>query len=171
MTMDRHLNNDQIAGWISGERDNAAEQHLAGCASCRAKVEGFLGRMTAARAITAARAGRDENYWAAQRIAIADRLASEPRFQWRTLPVAVPVFAALFGFAMLLPMQEQQLQQNIPQTETRSFSDEELLAAVDAALERETPYALAAVEQLHSEREEFLKGTSTTTSANQRNNP
>ena len=56
MSNDKHLNNDQIAGWISGERDNAIEQHLAGCGSCRAKVEGFLGKMSAAREITALRA-------------------------------------------------------------------------------------------------------------------
>lgn len=170
MNADKHLNNDQIAGWIAGERDNATEQHLAGCSSCRAKVEGFLGKMTAARELTVLRSARDENYWAAQRMTIADKIANQPSRGWRMLPIAAPVMAALLGIAMLLPMQEQKLEQKVAQA-NQQVSDEELLADVSAALERETPYALAAVEQLHTERDEFLEGTSTTTSANKRNNP
>jgi len=171
MSPDRHLNNDQIAGWIAGERDTSTEQHLAGCSSCRAKVEGFLGKMSAAREITAARAARDENYWAAQRIAIAEKIASRPSRGWRMLPIAAPVMAGILGIAMLLPSIEQTLPQPAPNTAAQQMSDEELLADVSEALDRDTPYALAAVERLHSERDEFLEGTSTTTSANKRNTP
>jgi hypothetical protein len=178
---DKHLNNDQIAGWISGERDNATEQHLAGCASCRAKVEGFLGKMAAAREITAVRAGRDENYWAAQRMAIADKLADQPTIRWRSLAFATPVLAGLLGIAMLLPSVEHGLkpapntnaQLNMPVINDQ-VSDEELLAQVSDALDRDTPEALQAVDSIHSERIKILNGNttaSTTTSATKRNTP
>lgn len=158
---DKHLNNDQIVGWIAGERDSATEQHLAGCSSCRAKVDGFLGKMAAAREITVQRAARDENYWAAQRMAIADKLASAPAFNWRSLAFATPVLAGLLGVAMLIPSIEQNIStqkkssENVAKVE---MTDDELLAAINDDIARETPQALMAAEQIHTERTKILEG-------------
>lgn len=171
MSADKHLNNDQIAGWIAGERDNATEQHLAGCSSCRAKIEGFLGKMTAARELTVLRSARDENYWAAQRMAIAEKLAETPAFRWKSLAFATPVLAAVLGLAMLLPITEQHMSKSgTTQAVNTEISDDELLAAVNDDISRETPQALMAAERFHSERTKILEGTtSTTTSASKRN--
>ena len=160
---DKHLNNDQIVGWIAGERDSATEQHLAGCSSCRAKVDGFLGKMAAAREITVQRAARDENYWAAQRMVIAEKIERAPAFNWKSLAFATPVLAGLLGVAMLLPSIEQNISTGKADSARvkvvdKEMSDDELLAAINDDLARETPQALMAAEQLHTERTKFLEG-------------
>jgi hypothetical protein len=120
--------------------------------------------MAAAREITVLRAARDENYWAVQRMAIADKLANAPAFNWKSLAFATPVLAGLLGVAMLLPSIEQNLapgKQNqtiSAQNKYAEMSDDDLLAAVNDGIERETPQALMAAEQLHTERTKFLEG-------------
>ena len=166
MSPDTHLTNDQIAGWLAGDRDNATEQHLAGCSACRAKVQGFLGKMTAARELTELKSAHDENYWAAQRMAIAEKIAAEPARRSRFLPFAVPALAAIVGVAVLFPREAQTPVKNDSVAQQR-ISDEELLAQVTSAIERDTPQALAPVDRLHAERDQILenRNTSTNTSA------
>lgn len=84
--MTRHLYSEEISQWIAGERPEATQLHLRGCAQCRAEVE----RMDAAFALFRDSAERWSGHWQAKPTRPPARLWS-----WQRLAVAGSLTAAL----------------------------------------------------------------------------
>lgn len=136
--MNRHLNEQEVLEWISGQRDAASQEHVAGCAACRNEVV-RLGEVLGGFRTTT-------REWA--ETARQEAAARPARSRWFELPglhLAAALAVLLVCFGVLLNRHPQMR----PVAETpASMADDAVLERVDAAMSRQVPSALEPLSQL-----------------------
>src|SRR5512142_1938952 len=98
--MTAHMNDDQLARWLAGDRDAPVDEHLTQCESCRASVDRLGKYIDEYRQALFSGSERGESFWAKQAAAIHRRMATR-----RSIAIPRWAYAAtalLLVFAVLL---------------------------------------------------------------------
>ena len=123
--MTTHLTDEQVSALLAGEADEAAAGHAAACAVCAAEVEDLRSSLGDWKR------SLDEE--------LARRSLARPhrpsRLPWLLLASAAALVALLLAPA-IRPVAMQPVASPAP------IADQELLASIDVALQRELPQAL-----------------------------
>ena len=145
--MNDHLSEDQLNALLLAEADEASSAHLTACESCRNVLQQMSVLLTGLRGESHASAERPQDFWRAQRRAIAARLSAVQELPTRPLAwaasLAVIVLAAAF-LSQGVPGLQPQLSRTTPSAavETAADPDHELLVDIGRAMRRDVPVAL-----------------------------
>src|SRR5258706_14678547 len=99
--MNLHLSDEQLNGWILGERDTVAAAHVEVCAACRAELERSCALLAGYGEQARLRGQRDEFFWMRQRALIRSRIPARMlgmtngMLRWASATVAATLLAAV----------------------------------------------------------------------------
>jgi len=151
-----HLNNDQFAAWILGEREPAAAAHVAACDACRQEAEALATGLAGLRDASYAAAQRPEFFWSRQRATIAAQLSAglRPMLRWAPAVLAtILMAAALLLVKARAPQPLAPANENTAAVVLQSEQDDALLIEVQNDVGRYTPAALEPAQALADERD------------------
>jgi hypothetical protein len=158
--MTAHLNDEELAHWVLGDRDADAEHHLAHCGACRETVEHVNTYIGNHRDAVLSASERPQIFWAKQTRAIDERLCEcrpMPLLRWAYAVTMILVLCATFLVTRIPHPQQRGV--------TSDSADEVLLLQVENDVAREYPIALAPAALIADERDGVLS-TSDETSFN-----
>ena len=157
--MKDHLSDDELTAVLLGTAGSPASDHAASCPRCGAELESLRALSAEMRAVDGLAGERPAAAWAAQRVAIAERLRRPVRgHAWR---LALAGGAAV-GLALALRFWPAPPQ---PASMPSTGDDRALLASINVALDRPAPESLAPALLLAGELERAIAGTSPVSSA------
>lgn len=145
--MNEHLNEERLNALLLNEADEASSAHLAACESCRNELQQMSASLAGLRAESTSAAERPQDFWRAQRRAIAARLAAVQELPTRPLAWATSLAGILLFAALLsrgLPVLDSSPQQAL-QTEAAQAAadpDHDLLVDIGRSVRRDVPRAL-----------------------------
>jgi hypothetical protein len=141
--MNRHLNEEEVLSWVSGERCKSSAEHVTSCAECRNEVERLGAVLGGFRVSTHDWAEQTrqkvvpltEASWMA-----AARLFGRRNLQWGA---ALALLVVCFGVVMTLHHGDK------PRGAiTTGAADDAVLERVNTAMSREVPSAMEPLSQL-----------------------
>ena len=137
--MNGHLSDEQWSAAVLEESNEAAAEHLAACATCRAEVRSFAAAVGAARAQARQVGEQPETFWRRQRQAIrARRAARDFTHPWRRwIWVTATVMLILLASALLSRNSAPPLP-----TVSQPDPDDALLLSVQQSIQSDLPRAL-----------------------------
>lgn len=145
--MNEHLNEDQLNALLLEEIDEANSAHLAACESCRSELQQMSALLTGLCAESISSAERPQDFWRAQRRAIAARLSAVHELPTRPLAWAASLAGILIIAGMLsqgLPVLDSGLPQVPPTASAQAVADpdHDLLVDIGRSVRRDVPRAL-----------------------------
>src|SRR5258706_11754052 len=99
--MNLHLSDEQLNGWILGERDTVAAAHVEVCAACRAELERSCALLAGYGEQARLRGQRDGFFWMRQRALIRSRIPARvlgmtnSMLRWASSTLAATLLAAV----------------------------------------------------------------------------
>ena len=137
--MSGHLTNEQWEGIVLHQNDASAQEHLAGCATCRGEVNAFLAAASAAQAHQRKAMEQPEAFWQRQREHILARVANRDfAHPWRRwIWVTATVMLVLLASTLLTRHTTPHLQPAPP-----SDPDDALMLSVQQSIHSDLPQAL-----------------------------
>ncbi len=150
----KHLS-DQQWGDLLAPHD-ASDEHLAECARCRLEVEKVRGFVNVLPEWSRSAGDHPDIFWERQRLAIRSRIAQEPKAGKRATRLAWVTALALILLASLILKTGSRM----PVQRAQADSEQELLVAVEDALDGYVPEALQPASLLTEEMEQALQPNS-----------
>jgi hypothetical protein len=142
--MNRHLNEEEVLGWVSGERSQSSAEHVNECAECRNELERLSAAISGFRVSTldwAEQARQD----APARAGARGRMSGWCWFNWQRLQWAVAPAVLLVFFGVVMTRHYVDKPKIAVAT---SAADDAVLERVNAAMSREVPSAMEPLSQL-----------------------
>ncbi len=148
----KHLHEEQVVEWVSGERKDESAQHLRECAQCLAEVRQLAGAFEGFKTDIRETAAQDQvAFTGAQIRALAATQREPAKSFWKILPV--PALAAVVLLAVMVSRPEPV---KPPPPLSNDAADEALLLAVNSDVYHTAPAALRPVASLNKERNQIL---------------
>ena len=130
--MIEHLSAEQISQWMMGERSWQLQQHVAGCAECRAELEEMESALSQFRAAMRGQAqSLPAPTWR--------ELALEPAHAWWSWQRAVLAAAMLLLLIGIPAVWRVHVRQQEQAAAAAAIADSQLLESVDSAISQAVP--------------------------------
>lgn len=156
MEIKAHLSDEQFASLLAGEEKSS--QHFDDCKECRAEFSLLQKNLSAMPRAVRSATDLPPYFWQRQRAAIQSRIAVEEASRRSWAGLAWATAASLVLIAILLVNGAKK----VPATQVQADPDQELLLAVEHAVQSDVPESLAPAALLAEDIRTAVEGSSAT---------